>query len=604
MASDGVGPMGKVTIFDKPFASVVLNQQVENVCGYCFQRPNGKTCKRLQICGGCHWYRYCNRACQRASWKEHHKLECARLQLVFPNLPVTEVLFLGRICDRLRFIEANGDLKKWQAERRFDELMSHEEEIRQDKEKMKHFELIYEKAQKFLASAIPKREQFFLIFCRSWINSHSIHSNTGVEVGMALDLGISKYDHSCRPNTAMVFNGFRAVLRPLVNGIDTTDPSQCFIAYVDVGRSRYQRRKELQSKWYFWCECERCRDPCDDRLTSIRCVNVDCSEPVCITEDQTNTKNIQCRRCGSKMPENVVIEAQCFMLALPQHFGGMKSAEELHRLKIYLNTAERLLHKENIYFCRLLTAYLQLTEGVDSFANNLELQKSVYSNYRRCLPAADRHVGFQLLHIVRTLIMQNRRAESIPYAHEAMRIFEICFGLDHPYYLQTLALWTFLENGSKKTNEELFKLMNFTYSKPVNLEALFRHCRQHDNCIGLSLCTDGKCTAAIPTDITCESQEYCYAHQVCRFGICLESSVLPRSGCLSHADCEGQQLCVKGRCKVALPVGGFCLDNSQCGRMLTCKFNHSVHFDKNDVLKLHNHPNWKKEFEPNYQKKR
>ncbi|KAL1244980.1 Tenascin-N [Trichinella spiralis] len=143
---------------------------------------------------------------------------------------------------------------------------------------------------------------------------------------------------------------------------------------------------------------------------------------------------------------------------------------------------------------------------------------------------------------------------------------------------------------------------------PYVVFAALENCRQHDNCIGLSLCMDGKCTAAIPTDITCEGQEYCYAHQVCRFGVCLESSVLPRSGCLSHADCEGQQLCVKGRCKVALPVGGFCLDNSQCGRMLTCKFNRcwqavdSVHFDKNDMLKLHN-PNWKKEFEPNYQKK-
>ncbi|XP_003379924.1 hypothetical protein Tsp_03573 [Trichinella spiralis] len=123
-----------------------------------------------------------------------------------------------------------------------------------------------------------------------------------------------------------------------------------------------------------------------------------------------------------------------------------------------------------------------------------------------------------------------------------------------------------------KQNIIFFQLRN-TINQPIIINHTSSNCRQHDNCIGLSLCMDGKCTAAIPTDITCEGQEYCYAHQVCRFGVCLESSVLPRSGCLSHADCEGQQLCVKGRCKVALPVGGFCLDNSQCGRMLTCKFN-------------------------------
>ena len=49
------------------------------------------------------------------------------------------------------------------------------------------------------------------------------------------------------------------------------------------------------------------------------------------------------------------------------------------------------------------------------------------------------------------------------------RSLQICFGLDHPYYLQTLALWTFLKEKRDKSDAELLSLMNFHYNKPVDV---------------------------------------------------------------------------------------------------------------------------------------
>ncbi|KFD51130.1 hypothetical protein M514_08030 [Trichuris suis] len=472
----------QVKIFDHPFVYILLNHQVEQYCAYCLQEPRSKG-KKLLVCGGCHWYRYCDKICQRASWKDHHKPECHRLQTVFPHLPVTEVIFLGRICDKLRFIAENGDVYLWEKERPFSDLMDHAQEIRETEEKMQHFELIYMKAQKYMGDKMPDKEEFFTICCKSWINSHSVHTNLGTEVGMALDLGISKYDHSCRPNVTMVFDGFKAILRPLIHGIDAGDPRKARIAYIDVGRSKYQRRKELQEKWYFWCNCERCLSPDDDRLTAIRCANRACSEPIIITETMVPPKKLRCPTCDTKIPEELIIEAQSFMKALPSTFQPSDEADSKERLRIYLEKAEKLLHKENIYFCRLLTSYLQMNGGLEQEMTNLELQKSVYNNYKKCLPAADRHIGFQLLHIVRSLIVRNKREEAVRYAYEAMRIFEICFGLDHPYYLQTLALWTFLDTKAKKSNEELLKLMEFNYSRPINLTALLRRAERMSICL-------------------------------------------------------------------------------------------------------------------------
>lgn len=53
-----------------------------------------------------------------------------------------------------------------------------------------------------------------------------------------------------------------------------------------------------------------------------------------------------------------------------------------------------------------------------------------------------------------------------------MNIFEVCFGLEHPYYLQTLALWTFLENNADKTDDELIALTNFTSNRPVDISKI------------------------------------------------------------------------------------------------------------------------------------
>lgn len=62
--------------------------------------------------------------------------------------------------------------------------------------------------------------------------------------------------------------------------------------------------------------------------------------------------------------------------------------------------------------------------------------------------------------------------QAVWYAYEAMSIFEVCLGLEHPFYLQTLALWTFLDTEAPKTDSELLALTKYGDNKPVDLAAL------------------------------------------------------------------------------------------------------------------------------------
>jgi len=180
---------------------------------------------------------------------------------------------------------------------------------------------------------------------------------------------------------------------------------------------------------------------------------------------------IACPKCKNTTDPDTVSKAQVFMRGLPGRFVFNATQEEVNIIENLLQQAKEMLHPKNIYFCRLQTAYLQMAGELDTYIVTPEMQKQVYENYRLCFPQADRHIGYQLLHLVKSLIEKGEREEAITYAYEAMAIFEVCFGLEHPYFLQTLALWTYLDTKADKTNEELIKLMNFNYNRPVDISA-------------------------------------------------------------------------------------------------------------------------------------
>ncbi|ETN77588.1 hypothetical protein NECAME_10937 [Necator americanus] len=378
---------------------------------------------------------------------------------------------------------------------------------------MERFEKVYEKMEIFRKEEMIDKESFFDIFCKATINSHSIHTNAGTEIGMALDLGISKYNHSCRPTCTMVFDGFRVCLRPLVPGVDASDTTKAFISYIDVGRSKYVRRKDLKARWYFDCECTRCVDPTDDMLTAIKCSTPGCPEPL-ITSETAEPCYIACPKCRGMTDDSVVKEAQELMKSLPASFDPNCPPETLREL---IAKAERLLHPNNVYVNRLRTALYHVTGSLETKMGMMH--KQIYDNYKLCFPKADRHIGYQLLHIVKDLIEKGDREEqvakfcdglgygsalgahdlsyqglchfsigqwntsgatnlifepfqAVSYAYEAMNIFEVCFGLDHPYYLQILALWTYLDTNANKTDAELISLTHFSDNRPVDIVKL------------------------------------------------------------------------------------------------------------------------------------
>src|SRR5271170_2198894 len=96
-------------------------------------------------------------------------------------------------------------------------------------------------------------------------------------------------------------------------------------------------------------------------MTSIKCSNPNCDEPQPISEDM-EPKELTCPKCDSKISiENLKSAQQC-MIDMLDSFLLKDSEENITFLRNQLTEAEKHLHKINIYYNRLLTAYMQLAK--------------------------------------------------------------------------------------------------------------------------------------------------------------------------------------------------------------------------------------------------
>lgn len=68
------------------------------------------------------------------------------------------------------------------------------------------------------------------------------------------------------------------------------------ISYVDLLNSTKDRREELHNSYYFWCNCERCKQT-DPMAEAAACPNLLCVSPCSIENDK-------CEKCDAKLSED------------------------------------------------------------------------------------------------------------------------------------------------------------------------------------------------------------------------------------------------------------------------------------------------------------
>jgi SET and MYND domain-containing protein len=86
-------------------------------------------------------------------------------------------------------------------------------------------------------------------------NTISLSGIEDISLGTGFDPIVCSANHSCDPNTVVVFNQPALViraLRPIAAG------EEIFIKYIDITNPRSVRQAELLDQYYFTCKCSKC----------------------------------------------------------------------------------------------------------------------------------------------------------------------------------------------------------------------------------------------------------------------------------------------------------------------------------------------------------
>uniref|UniRef100_T1IKR6 SET domain-containing protein n=1 Tax=Strigamia maritima TaxID=126957 RepID=T1IKR6_STRMM len=242
--------------------------------------------------------------------------------------------------------------------RRFEDLESHTEEIKNDVLRMTEFQYIFRYVTRFVpADECPSRDELLNIYGKVAVNSHGIFIEMSYR-GVGLYLGGSMFDHSCKPNAAFVFDG------PIMSVIALDDisrsDSSISIGYTDLRASTEERQRYLKTKYYFDCSCARCQDDeMDLVVNSILCPNPNCTHPTIIENG-----SFRCLECGkvefgkNKLGQVHELTERC--KSLKDEIGELKKQrryEEVYKkAQRFIQQARSTFHVSNIYYL-LLTYY-------------------------------------------------------------------------------------------------------------------------------------------------------------------------------------------------------------------------------------------------------
>ena len=109
---------------------------------------------------------------------------------------------------------------------------------------------------------LPSKPELLEIFGRVLTNSFNIMDDEYQSIGIGLYLAASVFDHSCDPNTAIIFKGKELIARYIGNQNENTADSAEFndlrISYTNLLNTTKQRQIELREQYYFDCACIKC----------------------------------------------------------------------------------------------------------------------------------------------------------------------------------------------------------------------------------------------------------------------------------------------------------------------------------------------------------
>ncbi|XP_008233908.1 PREDICTED: histone-lysine N-methyltransferase ASHR1 [Prunus mume] len=424
---------GEVIISQEPYVSVPNNSSAESRCDACFESSNLKKCSACQV------VYYCSNSCQKSEWKLH-RLECEALSklhkerrmAVTPSIRLMIKLYLRTKLqtEKVSPASAMDNYKLVEA------LVAHMSEI--DEKQLVLYAQMANLVSLILQWPGINIKEIAENFSKLACNAHTICDSELRPLGTGLYPVISIINHSCLPNSVLLFEGRSAVVRAVQR---IPKGAEVLISYIETAGSTLTRQKALKEQYLFTCTCPRCSKggKCDDIQKSAVLEGYRCKDNGCIgfLLRESDGNGFICQKCGlvrsKEEIKQIASELKSLSDKAPISTPSHNYQEAISVYKAIETLQKKLYHPFSISLMQTREKLLKILMELEDWSEALAYCRLTIPVYQRVYPGCHPLLGLQYYTCGKLEWLLGDTENAVKSLTKAVDILRITHGTSTPF---------------------------------------------------------------------------------------------------------------------------------------------------------------------------
>ncbi|XP_059631872.1 histone-lysine N-methyltransferase ASHR1 isoform X1 [Cornus florida] len=424
---------GEVIVSEEPYVSVPNRTSVDLRCDGCFMSSN------LKKCSACQAVWYCGSTCQRSDWKLH-RLECQalskldknRLKSLTPSIRLMVKLYLRRKLQSEKIIPATATDNYNLVEA----LVSHMSDV--DEKQLVLYAQMANLVSLILQWPEINIKEIAENFSKLACNAHTICDSELRPLGTGLYPIVSIINHSCLPNSVLVFEGKLAVVRAVQH---IPKGTEVMISYIETAGSTMTRQKALKEQYFFTCKCSRCIKvgQHEDIQESAILEGYGCKSNGCygfLLRD-LDGRGFICQQCGLVRDKEEIKKIASEVISMSDQASMSLSSgynmEAIRMYKMIEKLQQKLYHPFSINLMRTQETLVRILMEVQDWKEALAYCRLTIPVYQRVYPGFHPLLGLQYYTSGKLEWFLGDTEDAIKSLGKAVDILRITHGTNAPF---------------------------------------------------------------------------------------------------------------------------------------------------------------------------
>ncbi|XP_059631876.1 histone-lysine N-methyltransferase ASHR1 isoform X4 [Cornus florida] len=388
---------------------------------------------------GYHTCEYSQHGRLRSDWKLH-RLECQalskldknRLKSLTPSIRLMVKLYLRRKLQSEKIIPATATDNYNLVEA----LVSHMSDV--DEKQLVLYAQMANLVSLILQWPEINIKEIAENFSKLACNAHTICDSELRPLGTGLYPIVSIINHSCLPNSVLVFEGKLAVVRAVQH---IPKGTEVMISYIETAGSTMTRQKALKEQYFFTCKCSRCIKvgQHEDIQESAILEGYGCKSNGCygfLLRD-LDGRGFICQQCGLVRDKEEIKKIASEVISMSDQASMSLSSgynmEAIRMYKMIEKLQQKLYHPFSINLMRTQETLVRILMEVQDWKEALAYCRLTIPVYQRVYPGFHPLLGLQYYTSGKLEWFLGDTEDAIKSLGKAVDILRITHGTNAPF---------------------------------------------------------------------------------------------------------------------------------------------------------------------------